>query len=359
MRLCINPNCNSHNLDTAELCQQCGCELLIDRAYAVKRLLSDKSGFGTIYEVEDANQHPKILKILKPEFNDQPKTVELFEQEAFLLGQIDSTGLPKIDAYIHHYLPDKKKLYGIVMEKIEGMNLHDWIYSHNRLSEKMAIGWLKQIVRVLKIVHQKGYFHRDIKPANIMLRPSGKLTLIDFGAAREATYTYLAKIGSIGGVTKISSAGYTSPEQERGFAIPQSDFYSLGMTFLHLVTSTYPLNLHDSHTDIYHWRESAPQISDNFAQLLDKLIAKRPVDRPYDCDAILHSLDELDRLTKEIQTERQTQVKQQIKQAQQNRNRIWIGIAIAIMGLIGYAIAVFNRILPSPIPLPPQIIKPK
>jgi hypothetical protein len=73
----------------------------------------------------------------------------------------------------------------------------------------------------------------------------------------------------------------------------------------------------------------------------------------------LHSLDELDRLTKEIQTERQTQVKQQIKQAQQNRSRIWIGLAIAIMGLIGYAIAVFSRILPSPIPLPPQIIKPK
>lgn len=131
------------------------------------------------------------------------------------------------------------------------------------------------------------------------------------------------------------------------------------MTFLHLVTSTYPLNLHDSHTDIYHWRKSAPQISDNFAQLLDKLIAKRPVDRPADCDAILHSLDELDRLTKEIQTERQTQVKQQIKQAQQNRSRIWLGLAIAIMGLIGYTIAVFSRILPSPIPLPPQIIKPK
>ncbi|TYQ23193.1 hypothetical protein PseudUWO311_23670 [Pseudanabaena sp. UWO311] len=59
MRLCINPNCNSQNLDITELCQQCGCELLIDRTYAVKRLLSDKSGFGTIYEVEDANQHPK------------------------------------------------------------------------------------------------------------------------------------------------------------------------------------------------------------------------------------------------------------------------------------------------------------
>ncbi|PZV11834.1 MAG: hypothetical protein DCF20_18765 [Pseudanabaena sp.] len=145
------------------LCQQCGCELLIDRAYAVKRLLSDKSGFGTIYEVEDANQHPKVLKILKPELNDQQKTVELFEKEAFLFGQIDFMGLPKIDAYIHHYLPDRKMIYGIVMEKIEGINLHDWNYTYKKLSEQMAMGWMRQIVRVLQIVHQKGYFHTTDK----------------------------------------------------------------------------------------------------------------------------------------------------------------------------------------------------
>ena len=126
MRLCINPHCKSsdrQNLDEAEFCENCGCELLIDRTYAVKRLLSDKSGFGTIYEVEDAAQHSKVLKILKPEFNDQSKTVTLFQQEAFLLGKIDSKGLPKIDAYIHHDLPDRTMLHGIVMEKIEGINL--------------------------------------------------------------------------------------------------------------------------------------------------------------------------------------------------------------------------------------------
>jgi serine/threonine protein kinase len=361
MRLCLNPDCNTQNPDTVEFCGQCGCELLIDRTYAVKRLLSDKSGFGTIYEVADAAQNLKVLKILKPEFNNEPKTVTLFQQEAYLLGKIDSSGLPKIDAYIHHDLPNRQMLHGIVMEKIEGLNLYEWITTHKPLSEKIAIAWLRQIVRVLQIVHQNGYFHRDIKPSNIMLRPSGQLALIDFGTAREATYTYLAKIGGLGGVTQITSAGYTSPEQERGFAVPQSDFYSLGMTFLHLVTGQYPLDMHDSHTDIYLWREFAPQISDDFAKVLERLIANRPVDRPSDCAAILHSLDELDRLTKEHQAERYTQAKKIIsdKAQQQTRNRIWIGLAIALAGLTGYTIGVFYRILPSPIPLSPPTVQSK
>lgn len=364
MRLCLNPNCKSsdqQNLEHLEFCVHCGCGLLIDSKYAVKRLLSDKSGFGTIYEVEDVSQHLKVLKILKPEFNDQPKTISLFQQEALLLGKIDSLGLPKIDAYIHHDLPDRTILHGIIMEKIEGINLYEWINSHKPLSEKMAIAWLRQIVRVLQVVHQSGYFHRDIKPSNIMLRPTGQLVLIDFGTAREASYTYLAKIGGMGGITQINSAVYTSLEQNRGFAVPQSDFYSLGMTFLHLVTGEYPLNLHDSHTDTYDWRKSAPQISDNFANILDRLIAVRPVDRPSDCQAILHSLSEIDRLVKEHQTQRQNQGKQLAKQQekQQSLSRIWIGLAIAITTFAGYAIGVFNRILPSPIPLPTPVVRPK
>ncbi len=354
MRLCINPDCNGdrQNIDEAEVCAYCNCELIIDGTYSVKRLLSDKSGFGTIYEAEDAHQQPKVLKILNPEFNDQPKTVSLFQQEAFLLGKIDSTGLPKIDAYIHHDLPNKNMLHGIVMEKIEGINLYEWIQSHQPLTEKMAIAWMRQITKILKVVHQNGYFHRDIKPSNIMIRPSGQLVLIDFGAAREASYTYLAKIGSVGGITQITSAGYTSPEQERGFAIPQSDFFALGMTFLHLVTGKYPLDMHDSHTDKYTWRDSAPKISDDFARFLEQLIAPRPVDRPSDCEMILHSLDEIERLQKDRQTKRQQEAKQKINQQeqQQNLNKIWLGIALIVVSLASYAIAIAYRLLPSPIP---------
>jgi serine/threonine protein kinase len=144
--------------------------------------------------------------------------------------------------------------------------------------------------------------------------------------------------------------------------VPQSDFYSLGMTFLYLITGEYPINLRNSHTNTYHWRELVPHISDNFANLLERLIANRPVDRPFDCEAILHSLDEIDRLTQERQTQRQSQAKQFIKQNEQQKrslNIILIGLAIAITTFTGYAISIFYRILPSPISSPPPIVQPK
>ena len=73
MRLCINPYCHSvewENPVTATNCDRCGCELTIDKIYYVTSLLSNNSGFGTIYELKDAAQQPKVLKVLQQRFND-------------------------------------------------------------------------------------------------------------------------------------------------------------------------------------------------------------------------------------------------------------------------------------------------
>jgi serine/threonine protein kinase len=85
----------------------------------------------------------------------------------------------------------------IVMEKIDGLDLKQWMKQQGNqpISEKQALNWLKQVADILHLVHQKNYFHRDIKPANIMIRSTGQLVLIDFGTARELTYTYLAEVG--------------------------------------------------------------------------------------------------------------------------------------------------------------------
>jgi serine/threonine protein kinase len=170
-----------------------------------------------------------------------------------VLGQIEHAGIPKIETYVHHNLENGTMLHGIIMQKIEGLNLEQWIKQRDRkpIAQKRAITWLKQLVDILTVVHRNKYFHRDIKPANIMLSPSGQLVLIDFGTAREATHTYLAKIGGVQGITSISSMGYTAPEQEKGFAVPQSDFYALGCTMIHLVTGKYPLDTYNPDRDVF------------------------------------------------------------------------------------------------------------
>ena len=330
MRLCINPDCSTsewENPDTAMHCENCGCGLSIDGSDTVTRLISNNSGFGTIYELEDVNGQQRVLKVLHARFNDEPKIVAMFQQEVYLLQQLAAPSLPKIDSYIHHELPDGRILHGIVMEKIAGCNLHEWLTARNDrpISQATAIEWLRKIVTALQLVHQQNYFHRDIKPSNIMLEPTGRLVLIDFGSARQESSTYLDKLYGNGGITQIASFGYTPPEQERGFAVPQSDFYALGMTFIHLVTGKHPLDLYDANLDVYEWRKFAPQITPACAEFLDCTISIPPIERPIDCASILRWLDEIadpSLVALEVPTQSPLQVKR-LKQ------QISIGIGIA------------------------------
>lgn len=289
MALCINPTCPSPNHPNNAVqshCQACGANLTIQGRYRVMRLLTDRSGFGRVYEVFERDQ-PKILKVLKETYNSNAKAIQLFEQEALVLGHLDHPGVPRIDVDgCFQVIPKEgaEPLHCIVMEKVDGPNLSEWMrqQGNHPISERQAVQWLQQLAEVLHLVHQQRYFHRDIKPDNVMLRSSGQLVLVDFGAVREMSFTYFEQLEATGGITRISSAGYTPPEQERGQAVPQSDFFSLGCTFMYLLTGKKPtdVDIYRSMTNEYHWRPFAPHISPQLADFIDRLMAPRVVDRP-------------------------------------------------------------------------------
>ncbi len=301
MSYCINSTCpkpDDPGNTSNRICRNCGSELLIQGRYQVMRLLSDKSGFGKIYEAYQGAS-PKILKVLKEELNQNSRAVELFQQEAIVLSKLNHPGIPKVttDGYFQFFPRNRDQpLHCIIMEKIEGANLKQWMSQqhYTPIGERQAINWLREITEILDAVHQQNYFHRDIKPENIMIRPNGQLVLIDFGTAREMTYTYLAEVGGVG-ITKISSPGYTPPEQEKGHAIPQSDFYALGRTFVYLLTGKQLTNktIYDPLTDEFRWRKYAINISDNLANFIDRLMAPQAVNRPENTQEILEALDRL------------------------------------------------------------------
>ena len=299
MSLCINPNCprpdDPDNIRN-RFCESCGSDLLVQGRYRVLCLLSDKSGFGKIYEAQEQDT-PKILKVLKENLNNDAKAVALFQQEAEVLGQLPHPGIPQVDGYFQYQTRTGLLLHCIVMEKIEGSNLEEWMAAQgNRpLSQEQAIAWLKQLAILLQLVHDKHYLHRDIKPSNIMLRSNGQLVLIDFGTAREVTRTYLAKVGSGQGITAIVSAGYTAPEQANGEARAQSDFFALGRTFVFLLTGRYPNTLYDAQLDQLNWRSHTTGISPGLLNLIDWLMARDPNQRPASAQEILQRLEELER----------------------------------------------------------------
>ena len=301
---CINPDCSqpehpSNNNSNTRYCQSCGSQLLLNGQYRVSRLLSDTTGFVVVYEAFEGFTS-KILKVLQEKWNNEPKAVELFKREYDVLLELSRqnvTGVPRGDAYFQYSTREGKILHCLVMEKVEGINLEQWLKQYDNLSQKRALKWLREITLILDKIHQQNWLHRDIKPPNIMLRNSGELVLIDFGTAREETQTYHQKVKGQQ-VTGITSAGYTPNEQQHGQAVIQSDFYALGRTFVHLLTRKHPLEIYDPVNDVLSWREETENIHPLLLDFIEELMGKLPENRPANTRVILQRLDEIERQLK-------------------------------------------------------------
>ncbi|MEH2335485.1 serine/threonine protein kinase [Nostoc sp.] len=296
MTYCINPHCpkpidsvNASNL----ICRNCGSEILLQARYRVIKQLG-QGGFGNTFEVDEYGK-TKVLKVLT---DKNPKAIELFQQEAKVLSQLNSAGIPKVEPDGYFTLLPKNSsvpLHCLAMEKIEGVNLEQWMEFRNyqRLSEVQALNWLKQLVEILALVHAHQYFHRDIKPQNIMLRPNGQLVLIDFGAVRQITTTILAGNSH----TRIISQGYSPPEQQNGYSVQQSDFFALGRTFIFLLTGKEPQDkeIYDPLTNQLNWRKYALNLFPLLADLIDHLMAPTANHRPQNTQVILQKLNEIEK----------------------------------------------------------------
>lgn len=307
MSYCLNPKCPKPDDESnakRRICAQCGSDLFIQSRYRVIKKMGG-GGFGQTFEILD--QKDKTRKVLKVLLKEHPKAIALFKQEAKVLSELSHPGIPKVDkdGYFTFMPKDESPLHCLVMEKIEGLDLQEWMKERKKepISPELAMDWLKQLVEILDRVHSLQYFHRDIKPQNIMRKPDGQLVLIDFGTAREVTETIMGFSSNGSGeqdndkkrATGIVSPGYTPPEQTNGKAVPQSDFFALGRTFVYLLTgkppTAYPEN---PRTGKLLWRKGAPNIPKQLADVLDYLMAPFPGNRPQNPGVVLQCLAEVE-----------------------------------------------------------------
>ena len=153
--------------------------------------------------------------------------------ETNILKKLESPHLPQIIDVI-----ERDDSYLIVMDYIEGVTLKKKLDSEGRQPQEEVVGWALQLCDVLEYLHAQDppIIYRDMKPGNIMLRPDGRIVLIDFGIAREY------KDGAEEDTRTLGTKGYAAPEQYggQGQTDERTDIYNLGATIYHLVTGKDP-----------------------------------------------------------------------------------------------------------------------
>jgi eukaryotic-like serine/threonine-protein kinase len=291
MSYCINPKClQRQNPDHLDDCKACGTPLCIQGGYRLVYPLRslERSRYVEVFEIEDCHNSHKVLKILK---TSHEELIQFFVKEVKVLGWLDHPGIPKVepDGYFQLSLTENINLHCLIMEKVEGETLSQWLTLDKPCSVDLALRWLKELTQILEKVHQDNLFHRDIKPSNIIRRPSGQLALIDFGAVTQITEAFYNQEKS----SNILTLGYAPPEQFDRQAVPQSDFFALGRTFVHLLTRQHPIDLKEIDGRI-EWRSHLPSpFPPLFLDLIDDLMHPVVGDRPNCTTEVQQRLDHI------------------------------------------------------------------
>lgn len=300
---CPNRHCEARQISIGPLekCPTCSGPLILNERYQIIHPLSDiNSGKETeVFVAHDTKKNKKV--VIKSLLTANKKLITMYSREVYVLQYIVHPNKPRSELRSEFTLEIENQLYRmLVMDWVEGITLKEWLKTNTLKSDGEVIAWLKQLFSVLDKIHELEYFHRDINPNNIIVGPDSKLTLIDYGACRDQTNTYLNKVSK--GleerydyeVTSIFTIDYAPREQVHGRALPQSDFYSLALTLIHCITGIIPSRLpYDTASGKYKWRHLATGISDAICDYLDILCHPSPGYRPHNTEIILKHLETL------------------------------------------------------------------
>lgn len=253
-----------------------------------------KGGMGVVYLAEHhVMKRLMALKILPPEASTDRRRIALFKSEARACAQLDHPNI--VRAY--DFAESGEKLY-IVMEYVDGIDMHLAVQGDGVMTLADTIDALMQATLGLAHAHERGIVHRDIKPSNFLVRTDGVVKLSDLGLARIG-------VGETGEPIRKKLMGTTdfiSPEQAiNGKTVDfTADIYSLGCTVFYMLTGRPPftgtaaerLAKHQTipTPDVREWRPDCPQ---SLVDLIERMTAKRPQDRPKSAVELLSQVQRL------------------------------------------------------------------
>jgi hypothetical protein len=264
---------------------------LVDGRFHLEQRVA-AGGMGEIFRAVDrATREIVAIKALNAgEHQDRAR----FLREAEALSRLVH---PSVVRHIAHGF-DPGGAPFLAMEWLDGEDLHRRLL-RGRLSASDSVVICRSVADALTDAHNRGIVHRDLKPSNIFLVGGDprRAKLIDFGIAQLAGAATLTKTGHV-----IGTPGYMAPEQVRGEAriTARADVFSLGCVLFECLTGTPPFQgqhplallgkiLFDPTPRV---AERRPEVPRELDELVARMMAKQPEERPEDGAATAQALAE-------------------------------------------------------------------
>jgi HEAT repeat protein len=243
-------------------------------------------GMGEVYK----SQHVLLgtyaaVKVILPQQRDDEVSLQRFIREARAIHDLRH---PNIATMRHFGV--QNGVYYLVMQWIEGPNLHDRLKqlakSGQKMSSEEVLHVAGDIAAALDYAHKQGMIHRDIKPSNIIISTDGEAILTDFGLVKMLSEPGHTQSGAI-----VGTASYIAPEliqQTPGVAADHRvDIYSFGCLLFEMLAGQPPFKADDmlsllwAHVntpppDLY---ELDPDIPPAAGKAILKALAKQPEKR--------------------------------------------------------------------------------
>ncbi len=231
------------------------------------------------------------IKMLTPEMAANPVIARRFEQEYRTARSLTH---PNVVRCLDFGQSDAGQF--LVMELIEGESLGERIDRVGPLAPAEALRLIGQVGRALDCAHEVGLIHRDVKPDNILLTPSGKALLADFGLVKS--------LGDDLDLTKpgqgLGTPNFIAPEQLlNAKAIDRRcDVYGLAATLYTAVTGRLPFegrnHLHTlkkkAMNELILPRQWVPSLSEQLEAVIRRAMHPDRGQRPATCAEFLEEL---------------------------------------------------------------------
>jgi serine/threonine protein kinase len=179
------------------------------------------------------------------------------------------------------------------MEMVTGVTFLDYVRSSSTLDYTRLSPALAELVTGISELHARKKLHRDIKPSNVLVEPTGRVVVLDFGLVIDLEHTPL---GAFPEDDWFGTAAYVAPEQVSGDVLTEAaDWYGVGCLLFQALTGRLPFDgdtqtiidaklTHDGPSP----RRNSPETPEVLDRICTGLLKRDPTERLTGRDILAH-----------------------------------------------------------------------